>query len=153
MGARNELEREKSSLGIHKVIELVASGTRMTSGLAFATPFFTAHQHQRKVRIRIISGAREYSFPTFFTNTPATMMLFTADYQVARGLMRNVALTPVRIFPTGACARSQAIGTATSATIWLARTAIGILVSDSPPSSVLLRQHGHRWECLCSISR
>ena len=38
VGARNELEREKSSLGIHRVIELVASGTRMTSGLAFARP-------------------------------------------------------------------------------------------------------------------
>jgi hypothetical protein len=69
----------------------------------FANPFFAAHAARETTTIRDQEGnARTYTFPTFFTQTPASMLLFTADERAARALVGDERLLPVRVAP-GRC--------------------------------------------------
>jgi hypothetical protein len=72
----------------------------------FATPFFRAHRDRRVVEIPDHRGQpRAYNFPTFFTQTPAMMLMFTADFDAVAALLAarldgstfSRALRPVRV--------------------------------------------------------
>jgi hypothetical protein len=67
----------------------------------FATPFFRAHPPRTTVEITDHRGApRSYAFPTLFTQTPATMLMFTADLAATRALLGPAPVSPVRVSPT-----------------------------------------------------
>lgn len=67
----------------------------------FSSPFFAAHPTRQTIAIRDHRNQpRVYTFPTFFTQTPATMALFTGDEKRARLLVNSQGdhgLHPVRV--------------------------------------------------------
>lgn len=64
----------------------------------FEGPFFSAIPERSVVSITDHEGRpRDYTFPTFFADTRATMVLFTADATRCRALLGDAPFTPTRV--------------------------------------------------------
>lgn len=81
----------------------VAPKADTAAEVGFDSAFFRSHTGRRVIEITGHEGKpHKYTFPTFFTGSRVTAMMFTADHARARQLLGGVPLFPVRMSP-GRC--------------------------------------------------